>query len=320
MSFTGLYSLFRSKYIIVTHNTFCGFKSNNQILINLWHGMPLKTMGFLDKMLSEKNRRDTIRGTESIDFLIATSAITRNAMVACFGIEPTKIHVIGQPRNDKLFSVKNNDNLSKLLNRDISNFKKIIIFTPTYRIWDKRVEGVPLDKNIFNYKDFEEEQFQKFLSKNSTLFLIKLHPQEEEHYINKFNNKIKGKNIQFITTKMLNKKLMDLYDILGAVDILITDYSSVYFDFLLLDKPIIFTPTDLEEYSKSRGFVLEPYHFWSPGPKANNFKDLINELNNYINNPEYYAVERETVNNIINRYKDNKSSNRIWELIKEMEN
>lgn len=67
---------------------------------------------------------------------------------------------------------------------------------------------------------------------------------------------------------------MDFYNILNAVDILITDYSSIYFDFLLLDRPIIFTPIDYEEYKHNRGFLLEPFDFWAPGDKCFCYEDL----------------------------------------------
>lgn len=312
MSIKGLYQLFRSKYLVVTHNTFGGLKSKNQFLINLWHGMPLKSMGFLDKMLSNNEKEETIRISNSIDILISTSAITRNAMVSCFGISPTKVYILGQPRNDKLFSKRNHENLAKLLKKDLSKYKKIVLFTPTYRIWDERIEGIPRDNNIFNFPDFDEGLFQKFLKDNQCLFLFKLHPQEEMQYLNKFN--WLKENMILVSTKMLNDNLMDIYDFLGAVDILITDYSSIYFDFLLLNRPIIFVPSDLKEYNESRGFVLEPYDFWTPGPKVTSFNSFLNELSNSLN-LEYYEKERDIINTIINKHNDSDSCKRIWNII-----
>ena len=99
---------------------------------------------------------------------------------------------------------------------------------------------------------------------------------------------------------------------------MITDYSSVYFDFLLLDRPIIFIPFDIKEYSK-RGFALEPYDFWTPGPKVYSLNELIKELKVFINNPEYYNKERKTVNHLVNTYKDGKSCERVWNLIEKLE-
>lgn len=317
MSIGGLYQLFRSKYLVATHNTFGGFKAKNQFLINLWHGMPLKSMGFLDGMLSKKEKEETIQIANSIDLLISTSAITRNALVSCFGINPKKVHIRGQPRNDNLFSKNVHKNLSKLLNLDILKYQKIVLFTPTYRIWADRTDGIRKKDNVFNFHDYDEELFERFLKDNQTLFLFKLHPQEEEFYLNKF--KVYNKdNIILISTQMLNDNLMDIHDFLGAIDILITDYSSIYFDFLLLNRPIIFVSTDLNEYSKSRGFVLEPYDFWTPGPKTNTFNEFLKELTNSFNE-KYYEDKRLIVNDIINTYIDSNSCKRVFDLMKKYE-
>jgi len=104
---------------------------------------------------------------------------------------------------------------------------------------------------------------------------------------------------------------------LGYSDLLITDYSSVYFDYLLIDKPVIFVPTDIEEYSQKRGFLLEPYDFWTPGPKVYNQDNLLNSILANLNEPNKYKKERNLINSMINYYKDNKSSERVWNLIKE---
>jgi len=89
----------------------------------------------------------------------------------------------------------------------------------------------------------------------------------------------------------------------------------VHFDFLLLNKPIIFIPTDIEEYRKKRGFLLEPYDMWTPGPKVYTQKELQNEILKSLNDPSYYAEERERLKNIVHYYQDANSSKRVWEFI-----
>jgi len=318
-SIMGLCQFFRSKYIIVTHNQYGGFKTDNQFLINLWHGMPLKAMGFVDNLEDKKNLLDLKRGTKVIDILIATSTITKSALIACFLIDPKKVYITGQPRNDKLFSSKSKLNLMKLLQIDISKYNNVILFAPTFRKWGDRTEGMLRDKNIFNFPDYDNDELCNFLKINKALLLVKLHPIEESLYLSKFKEQFKQEyNVIFISTRMLQENLVDLYDILGAIDILITDYSSIYFDFLLLNRPIIFISTDLEEYSMSRGLILEPYDFWTPGPKTTTFQDFIRELNNFLINPRYYEEKRIIVNNIINKYQDDKSCERVWEIIKQL--
>ena len=275
-------------------------KSENQVLINLWHGMPLKSMGFNDSSESDNNLKTVRKMSQKNDILIATSTIMKNLLASCFYMDP---------RNDQLF-INNKQKLSQLLNLDVSNYKKIVLFSPTFRKWGSKVDGISRETNIFGFEDYNSTIFNNFLEEQNILFLLKIHPFEEKYYLSKLNNN--SKNMVLITQNRLKDNLLDLYDILGAIDILITDYSSIYFDFLLLNRPIIFIPTDLKEYSKSRGFLLEPYDFWTPGPKILKFKDLIEELKKIEETD--YKKERIVVNSIINKYQDKNSCKRIFEL------
>ncbi|MGI6464925.1 MAG: CDP-glycerol glycerophosphotransferase family protein [Methanobacterium sp.] len=310
----GLLEIFRSKFIITSHNDFEDICSSNQVLVNLWHGMPLKGMGYLDNFVDEKQLKDIKKGWEVDDVVIATSPLMKLAFTACVGRNPRKIYVTGQPRNDKLFLENGQMNLSELLGFDVSKYNKIILYCPTYRVWHDRIDGNPKNEDIFDFEDFDESKFMKYLIDNDILFLLKLHPAEEKLYLSKFKS---NENIRILTSEMFLSKFLDLYDILNSVDMLITDYSSVYFDFLLLDRPILFTPTDIQEYSR-RGFALEPYDFWAPGPKVCSQSKLMEELEKFNDNPNYYQKERNTINELVNIHKDGNSSKRVWNLIKKM--
>ncbi len=85
--------------------------------------------------------------------------------------------------------------------------------------------------------------------------------------------------------------------------------------FLLLDKPIIFTPTDLEQYGENRGFLLEPYELWTPGPKVLDQMSLQYEMNKSLNDIRYYKKERKWLKDIAHYYQDNNSSYRVWSII-----
>lgn len=312
LSISGFYQFFRSKYIVTTHNTFLEFKSSRQILINLWHGMPLKSMGYAED--SSNPHLPSSRSHDDNYVLISTSNLMKNIMSSCFYTDARKVHITGQPRNDRIFSKqKSMENLSNLLNKEISNYQSIILFTPTFRKWEDedKIDGKS-NPVVMGFNDYDDKRFTEFIRENKILFLMKLHPFEEFHYSKILEDK---EDLVLITSKMLQDNLLDLYDILGAADILITDYSSVYFDFLLLNKPIIFIPTDLEEYIKCRGFVFEPYDFWAPGPKALKFTDFISELTHCIEDQNYYGNERKLVNDIVNKYHDTKSSQRVYNLV-----
>jgi CDP-glycerol glycerophosphotransferase (TagB/SpsB family) len=157
--------------------------------------------------------------------------------------------------------------------------------------------------------------FNEFLKNNNLLFVLKLHPFEEKYWLSQDIFKELNGNIVILKTGHLTGQLISIYEVLKDFDILITDYSSIYFDFLLLNKPIIFLPLDLEQYTKTRGFSLEPYDFWAPGPKATTIEELIDEIQKCIADPTYYEKERKTINNLINQFQDGCSCERVWAQI-----
>jgi CDP-glycerol glycerophosphotransferase (TagB/SpsB family) len=83
-----------------------------------------------------------------------------------------------------------------------------------------------------------------------------------------------GSQVVLLTSEAYTEHTEDLYCLLPATDALITDYSSVYFDYLLLDRPIGFVVDDLEHYRRQRGFLLEPVERWMPGEQFRSAKDL----------------------------------------------
>ena len=305
-SLKALFKTFRAGYIISTHGNLSDVRVPSQVFVNVWHGMPLKAMGYAEN-------RDLVLPFNFDDenyYLIATSIIMKNALAACFNQDPRRIFVTGQPRNDKLFKGCQ-EKILEILKIDPANYNKIVLFAPTFRKSDSMDDGQLISHN-FNLQDFDRKRFQEFLEENEILFLVKFHPLEEKKATKYFKN---TKNIKLIKTETLQEKLLDLHNILPCVDILVTDYSSVYFDFLLLDRPIIFIVPDLEEYRERRGFILEPFEFWTPGPKVKNFKKFLEELEKSIKNPEYYREERKVINDLVNYYKDDKSAERIYKLV-----
>ncbi|MBC7119216.1 MAG: CDP-glycerol glycerophosphotransferase family protein [Methanobacteriaceae archaeon] len=302
----ALFKTFRAGYIISTHGNLLDVRVPSQVFVNVWHGMPLKAMGYAIKDADEH----LPSFKDSNYYLIATSIIMRNALAACFNQDPRRIFITGQPRNDKLFKGCQKKIL-EILKINPSEYNKIILFAPTFRKSDFRDDG-RLISCKFNLQDFDISHFQEFLRDHGILCLVKFHPLEEKEATGYFKG---AENIKLINTRILQENLIDIYDILGCVDILITDYSSIYFDFLLLDRPIIFIVSDLEEYRERRGFILEPFEFWTPGPKVKNFKKFLEELEKSIKNPKYYQKERKVINGLVNYYKDDKSAERIYKLV-----
>lgn len=220
------------------------------------------------------------------------------------------------PRNDFLFKSNGKRVLEKVIGEKLNN-KKIIFYLPTFREgYKNRIEGEQLSYNIFRFSGFSWSIFQKFLNMNSIKFVLKIHPNEVM-LLSRLVGRI-SPEIVLLTEELLERKSVDLYEFLNAADVLITDYSSVYFDYLLLDRPIVFIPIDLEIYRKKRGLLLEPYDFWTPGPKVYTYEELEKEIITSLNNGNYYREQRKVIQDIVHLYKDGESCKRIWNFINEI--
>lgn len=302
------YELFTSSAIIRTHE---GPYLDNKINIQLWHGFPLKGLSYMSKYANE-NKEYVHNQWSKIDNIISYSTLYNTLMSACYGIDCNKFEITGMPRNDLLFIDNGKEKLEKLLKRKIK--EKIIFYMPTFR------ESLFGEKNgssvgyMFNFKDYEINEFNKFLKENNLIYVIKLHPFDQANFYSAaYDNQT---NIIFIQDSDLDIN-DDLYEMLNAVDILVTDYSSIYFDYILLDRPIIFIDSDREEYFENRGVLLEPYDFWTPGPKVSSICNLEKEILTSIKENNYYKSERNVICNMVHKFKDGFATRRILSKLEE---
>ncbi|AMA64729.1 CDP-glycerol:poly(glycerophosphate) glycerophosphotransferase [Candidatus Arsenophonus lipoptenae] len=295
----SFYHYFTSKYVVTTHNEMIGTTSSSQTYISLWHGMPLKKIGYLGF--------DSIGMEDYSANRIATSEITRSVISACFREKANNIFITGQPRNDFLFE-------NRIIDFINNNDKNKIIFTPTFRVNQKSLkysDGIAIkNNNFFRVTDFNIKILDSFLEEQNAELFIKLHPFEENTLISTELTK----NITIIKTDMLQKRNLDINHLLNKMDILITDYSSIYFDYLLLDRPICFLIPDIDIYqSLKNGFILEPVNFWMPGAHIFNQYSLQNELKKILSGKDKYQKQRAIINNLINFHKDENSSERVFQ-------
>ncbi len=298
---SGLWQYARSKTIITSSSSLWQVKSPFQKQFDLWHGIPLKTV-----LCMGESGVNTRRQAPNITMRFATSTLSKALLSASFDYNAKNIRITGQPRTDALY--KKNNKLTNVIGENIESYKKIIIFMPTYRSgYRGKAEGNSFsNENIFRMTSYDHDKFLDFLKKHQILFLLKLHPYEE----NLYKDVPLGGNIKWLTNTNLIDKDTDIYDLLPEVDILITDYSSIFFDFLLLDKKIVFLPLDISEYNEKRGFQLNPYDFWAPGVKVFNQEALQKEILKE-DAPEY-KTQRKIVRDIMFKNQDDGSSSRVF--------
>lgn len=265
----------RAKYHVIDQaptdiNAFFSVRSQR---INLWHGFPLKKIGhymengdFAKKTAIQKLvNKWTIRGCWADHYILATSEFSAEVLKKAFGVDENKIIISGYPRNYESISdnpikyVPQNEKKSyEKIEKFLEEGYKIIGYFPTFR--DKR------ETLIFGTENIEE--INKFLEycKNAKI-----------KFVGKFH--FAGKNDKFGIIKdheaFINlPSEADVYTFLNQLDILITDYSSIYFDFLLWNRPIIFFPYDLEYYrDEDRGLIFD-YEEFTPGHKVYTIEEL----------------------------------------------
>nr|WP_145404400.1 CDP-glycerol glycerophosphotransferase family protein [Paenibacillus xylanexedens] len=278
-------------------------------------GIILKSCGLMDK--EDKNSGGNPEVFKKADIVCIASHMQKVVFSSFYAIPEDKYRITGLARNDMLLSTNGKNNLEKLLNEDF-NSKKVIINMPTFHVFDRigRIEGNIHLNDSFKIHNFDYEEFDDFLEKNNLVCISKVHHAEEISVTRK-NEKRKLKNLFFIDNNMLDSFGLDLYEILNGADVLITDYSTVYNDFLFMNKPTVFVNTDIEEYRSKRGLALEPYEFWTAGPKVQTQSDLQSELLNSCYKDDYYKLERERLLPVFFENRDANSVSNTWKVIKE---
>lgn len=302
-SIVGLYHHLTAKNIFTAFGAY-GFMSksyNRQNVINLWHGSPLKSIGQLVSANPWYNYNSVF------SFTVCGSDFFKQIFQECFGFTSEKGIVFGAPRNDFLFA--DNNNLEKL-QVDKKMYKKIILWMPTFRV-SKENKYYDSSNEFPLIKEDNIEYLNEVLKSNKVLLIIKPHPFQED--ISVLNREIS--NVLVLRNQQLNIKKIELYELLGEVDVLLTDYSSVYYDFLLTQKPIGFVLDDIHEYRDKRGFVVENPLELMPGEKIYNEEEFVGFIKNTCNGIDNYKDERKRINDLANKYQDNKNCERILDFL-----
>ncbi len=295
-------------------------QSGGAVKVDMWHGIPLKKIqadNSMDKFRHPQNLWEkwkcmprNISSEKSTDHILATSEFLKPLFESAFR-NPNNVFVCGYPRNDYLISdeIKNVllpneqkelDSVREFLNKYKDG--KVVYYMPTYR-----------DSQGQFFEIMDLEKFAVNLSKEHILFCIKQHPFSK--------HKEEFAAIQYENILMLDSD-SDPYVVLKLSDVLVTDYSSIYFDFLLVDKPIIFFDYDREDYEKSSRELYWEYEKMTPGEKVETMEGLIEAIYHACirpeNNSEKYIIERKRIRNQMFDMPEEISSPRMVKLVKAM--
>lgn len=304
------YDLAAAKYIITERSWDCHYNIKAKI-IQLWHGFPLKTMHHMLAQYDEKKYGYLDKVWRKFDYILSYGLNYTTFLTACYGTLFEQYRVTGMPRNDLLFLTDGKKNLAEKM--PASCGKRVVMYMPTFRaIMENEIIKNGNDEGyLFYWKDFDAGKLEDFCQRNNVFFIFKLHPGDASK-VGKLA--IQSECIDILTDEMLDDKCM--YEFLNAADVLVTDYSSVYFDYLLLDRPIIFTDNDVKSYAENRGFILEPIDFWRPGAVVHTLDGFLEALEKSLNGEDEYRQAREELMPFVHQYRDAGASQRLFDLMR----
>ena len=282
-----------SKYLVNNVNFEDRFvKREGQIEIQTMHGTPLKTLG-LDvqgDFPTEESRKKFIAKNSNWDYLLVQGKFMVGKSESCYGVKVPAV-TAGYPRTDKLFNVTDEQKNVIREKIGIPEGKKVILYTPTWRT-----------KNRFDMKLDLDKMRDAF--SNEYVLLIRLH-----HLAAQCDFTADGKFLFNLTNYQY---VEDLYLI---SDVLITDYSSVMFDFALLNKPMIFFTYDLKDYEeKLRGLYVD-FVKEAPGPMVFTTEQVIAAIRHPLLNRLKYGMRIWKFNRKYLTYENGASSERIMREI-----
>ena len=279
------YYLAKSKYWIVNCKL-PGYviKKEGQIYLQTWHGTPLKRLAhdikigddatfYRSKMSRESMVKTYVKDVEWYDYFISPYSFSTEKFKSAFRVEEEKLIETGYPRNDFISNITDKEILNIKEKYNIPKDKKVILYAPTWR------------DNSFSDKGYIfklQVDFNLWKEKLGDEYVVIFKP----HYLI-FNKYINDELNGFLYSIDENVDINELYVI---SDILITDYSSVLFDYSILNRPIIFYMYDLDDYKENiRGFYLDVNNDL-PGEIITKEEDLINtvlDIENYkLNNKD----------------------------------
>ena len=282
--------------IVVCCNRIIGVERKNQTVYYLMHGLPMKNSGKYYKC------------PDYVDYMITISPYMNQKCADVRDIEISKCIPLGYPRNDIL--VDANISLAKYL----GEYKKYIVWYPTVKQFSN---GRDYGIKPIAFLDNEETiiRLNAFAKKQDVLIIVK------PHFAQISNIKTANvSNIKFINDRFYKDNNIVPYEFIGSCDALLSDYSSVVYDFMLCNKPIGLIWNDVEELKRNLGFC-DHYEETTAGcSKIYTFEELCNFIKDVADGKDKFIEERERVCNMVNIPRNQKSTPRVADFIIEKSN
>ena len=277
------YYLATARWFVFSHPYWFRKRRDDQTVIHIGHGTPIKQAS------------KTFDAT-CIDLLAVPTENVRLWYTRFWRCEENKTFICGQPRNDLFFvGAQKRDEILKKMIPGYSS-EKIIMCMPTYRKSATQSDSDVTDPYSLGVVENEDEliKLDKALSDIGARLLVKIHPLQQIDGM----KMPKLENVHYIQNKDLLYKNILLYELLGCCDALVTDVSSVVFDYLLIDRPVAFFMKHFDDYT--RGYLLSDPLSYMPGMKMYSCDDFIAFISAVKNGDDGYSEERQEVSSYVN--------------------
>lgn len=234
------------------------FKGNRTFYLNTWHGSPIKKMG---NDILKGNQAFKTKSKNLIDVMNTQSFFEADIFSKCFMIPRNHFLEVGLPRNDELSNYTEIIKKELLEKLQLPHNKQIILYCPTYREYEKDDDfGVVLAPPM-NLKKWEHELGDKYI----LLF--------RAHY--EVSRIMEIKENEFVKNVTEYPRLNDL---MIVSDILISDYSSIFFDYSIMDKCMFYFTYDYDKYNEKRGMYFDIRDYLSGAESEDELLSLLIEI------------------------------------------
>jgi len=284
----------------------------NSCKVQLWHGCSIKSLeldnpGELEKLNTwwKKIAVNAYGRFPKYDFLLSTSSLnTEKIFLPAF--RSKKIVELGYPRNDVFF--KQPDALDSIgadqvcidtVRRYSRGNHKTVLYAPTFR-------DTGSGNDFIEKEALDIDKLNRFGQSNMILFVFKIHPfRKLEYDFNKADNVIRYADAD------------DVYPLLPSIDLLITDYSSIFFDFLFAGRPIVFFPYDYEKYISQDRSLKYDYFWITPGPKCYTQDQLQETVSRVIfKGEDHFSMKRKEIMDLSFSQQDGNFSGHVFDFLK----
>lgn len=272
----GFWKILKAKYVFITHgpgDIAYAWYSPRKIVVYVGHGIPLKTLFYAYLPMHEFSQILYKIELNQYAYIVASSIADQQKLALCFNKNISNVLVTGLPRNEILIE-----------NRHIK--EKKILYAPTFREYGAT--------EFFPFSDVDLNQLNQFLVHYDRQLYLRGHLHMKDVLC--VNNYSHIKLLDHVNCPEIQNEL-------ATFEFLITDYSSIFVDFLLLERPIIYIPYDLDDYRKTHGFLYN-YEEVLAGPVVRSQKELEHQIRSFIINPKYFQDEIVRVKNLFHQYND----------------